>query len=197
MKNLKTKILTALIIIISVFSSCREEDLTDVVIEPKFKNKWLSFRSKDELKNFVDRGKEKELTEFKSTLQSYQNDGFKSLIPNLDEYDELQIEAFAQNRISEMQQFMSSYGINTTNLREDGESLEIDIEDDPIIADPYFASILNEDREILVANDVYRFTEKGMFYTSLDNYNNLYRAIERIEPCVLMQTQGLIDVGMV
>src|SRR5690606_32822727 len=74
--------------------------------------------------------------------------------------------------------------------------LDVDADDDEIIADPYFASVLNENREILVDNKVYRFTEKGLFYTDVNNYDNLDKTIQMIQPCKINRIdEEEVDVG--
>ena len=66
------------------------------------------------------------------------------------------------------------------NARISTNEEEIDDEDE-IIADPYFASILNEDREILVGSDVYKYTLDGVYFTDEENTDALYEYLENQE----------------
>jgi hypothetical protein len=71
--------------------------------------------------------------------------------------------------------FISLYQKNYDSLRSlitdaefelaTAEGLEIDFEDD-VIADEYFAQLLNEDREIQVSDEIYKFIPEGVLITS-------------------------------
>ena len=58
---------------------------------------------------------------------------------------------------------MSAYNPDISHFRSTEDDLDIDADEDAIVADPYFASLLNRDREILVDNRVYRYSEKASF----------------------------------
>lgn len=194
MKNLRTKFLPFLVLIACI--ACQESDL----VSPKFRveNKWIAFNNKTDLESFIVNGKTKDLEEFKKGLRFFNKKGFKPLLPLIDESDEEQKQIFASRKIEELRNFMRANNLNAPNLRLEEEELDIDADEDEIIADPYFASVLNEDREILVGDEVYRFTEKGLFHTGIDNYDNLDQTIQLIEPCEMMQIQGevYIDNGV-
>jgi hypothetical protein len=71
--------------------------------------------------------------------------------------------------------FVSLYQKNYDSLRSlitdeefalaTAEGLEIDFEDD-VIADEYFAQLLNEDREIQMGNEIYKFIPEGILITN-------------------------------
>lgn len=148
------------------------------------------------MKNYIEDRKTKELNEFKKELQVFNKRGFKTLLPLIDEGNAEQMEIYANKKLSEMRGFIQAYHPDAINLRLSEDELDVDVDDDEIIADPYFASVLNEDREILVDNKVYRFTEKGLFYTNVDNYDNLDKTIQMIQPCKINRTdEGEINVG--
>ena len=87
------------------------------------------------------------------------------------------MQIMADRKIAEIQTFMSGY---TTNYRLSGEEMEdIDADEDILIADPYFASVLNEDREILVGSNIYKFTPDGTYFTDKENNIALYDYLEQ------------------
>jgi len=191
MTNLRTNFFVIIILLFTF--SCQEEEL--VSPEPRVESKWLSFNTKRDLESFIENGKTKELDEFKKELQIFNKNGFKPLLPLIDERNEEEMQIYASKKFEEMTRFMQAYYPNASNLRQSDQDWDIDADDDLIVADSYFASVLNEDREILVDNEVYRFTEKGLFHTNIGNYNNLDRTIQLIEPCEMMAIQGETNVG--
>jgi len=60
------------------------------------------------------------------------------------------------------------------------EGSKIDIEDE-LIKDPRFAALLNEEREIIIGNNIYVFTTKGMFYSKLEHEDDLRTYLSTLE----------------
>ncbi len=85
------------------------------------------------------------------------------MLPLIDESNEEQMQIFVSKKIEERRQLMSAYNPDISHFRSTEDDLDIDADEDAIVADPYFASLLNRDREILVDNRVYRYSEKASF----------------------------------
>lgn len=56
-------------------------------------------------------------------------------------------------------------------------SKEIDFED-KIISDPALTSLLNENREILVGDSLYKYTENGLYFCKKSNKEKMYRYLK-------------------
>jgi hypothetical protein len=173
---------------IVLFSGCENEILIESqdselrVVEGR-----VFFSSKENLRGFMSRAKEEPLEFLHEKLVKLEQRGFVSLMPTFRPTDETKKEEYA----ARMKRRKSYFG------REIGE--EIDAMDNPIIADPHFASILNEDGEIQVNDFVYRYTEIGLFYTSTANYPVMDDVIGRIDPCQMQATSRdglLLDDGV-
>jgi hypothetical protein len=66
----------------------------------------------------------------------------------------------------------------------------VDLEYDEIIQDPYFAAILNSDREVVVADEIFKYTDKGLFYTSIENYDEINRTVANVNLCDVRSVAG-------
>lgn len=176
--------------VISILLSCQDKEM--ITPSPSISDKWLSFESTEQLRAFIE-GKNFDLDKFKMQIQDFEKKGFKPLMPYIRQDEIKKIEAFKARKIKELQRFEQTYN-QSSNFRAN-EEYEVDMEFDAIVADPYFASLLNEDREILIGKDIYKFTEKGLFFTEVTNYEQLKVQIQRIEPCPILQTQGTTAIG--
>jgi hypothetical protein len=151
------------------FMSCRKDedllvktDQTNHLQEVIAANERLQFASPDQLKNFVNEGKTKSLEEFRKGLITYENNGFRSLMPLFDASNQAKREEYQAFRMDQRQKL---YARNSRLKAAYANTLEkeIDTGEDELIADPYFASLLNRNREIEVGGKIYRYTEKGLF----------------------------------
>ncbi|RIY38147.1 hypothetical protein CKY20_00960 [Capnocytophaga canis] len=69
--------------------------------------------------------------------------------------------------------------LTSRSLNEDED--EMDEEEGSLIADPVLSSYVNEDNEIVVDNVIYKFTPKGIFFSSLKDIEKLYSYLETID----------------
>jgi len=192
MKNRISKILVSLVAL--ALSSCQhEEDVEN--LSPSVNEKWLSFNSSQDLKTFIENGKESELEVFQRDVVQLNNNEFKPLMRPVKFEEDKSDRKYAEKRLADYEKLLSTYEPGFSISRSTADAFDISVDEDPIIADPYFASVLNEDREILVNDTVYKFTEKGLFYTPVSNYNTLSTTISRIDPCIMLSMEGSADMG--
>lgn len=111
---------------------------------------------------------------FNKNIRKLQKNGFKPLIPIFDVNDKEQIETFILRKKAKIQKTNKSLGIYVKTTEE-----EIDT-DDSLIADPALGALLNEDREIIVADSLYKFTETGMYFCLIKDKQKLYNYLNSL-----------------
>jgi hypothetical protein len=178
-----------LLFILLIFSCEKIE--TTASLEPQLEDKWLVFKSELDLKRFIEDGKSQKIQDFKDRLKEYTTDKFKSLLPLTNDNNDDQIRLYAKKKQNEKIMNQANYSAIKNKINE----LTIDADDDEIIADPYFASILNEDREVIVGQKVYRYTENGLLYTNVKNFKNLEYAAKSLHSKRMKITIGEFNIG--
>jgi len=113
--------------------------------------------------------------DFNDEIRSIQDKEFKSLTPIFDENDTRAVEEFVLAKRAKTQKINSEYGI-TNDLSEDEE---FDVEDD-LIQDPSLAALLNENREIIVGDSLYKYTEHGLYFCLEKDKQKLYNYLNRL-----------------
>ncbi len=86
--------------------------------------------------------------------------------PFFDEFSDLRIEEYRNVK-------MARLNLESAKNGRTGSDSDIDDEDE-LIADSYFASLLNDKREIQIGDMIYKYTEYGVFYTNVKNISELY-----------------------
>jgi len=180
------KITLLLIFSLITFTSCEKEEFSDSPIKDNItakkktealKNGILHFSSKKDLEHKIESYRENDEL-LNNRLTELYLSGFQSFKPILDE-DNKQLKQYYSKKKS--------------------KTKDEDIENN-VIADPFLAALVNERKEIIVGDSIYKFTDsKGVFSskvidsTYLINYvNNLdteYKNME-LEPCSLRMEQG-------
>jgi len=120
----------------------------------------LSFKSSNDLKLHVDGLKNGINTDLiKRKLQKSYNKGFVPLAPQTENLEFIE-KIVAEKR--KLEKSNKSYRM----IDVDGESFDVD---DDLILDDDFASFLNVNREIIVNDTLYTYTQAGIFVTHKDN----------------------------
>ena len=158
-----------------IIFSCEKEDILTPDLNQQLNEKIeleegvLSFISKDLLQKTVKSLKNKDNTTKHGKLKKFYDKGFKPLFPNyLD--DDPKLSDFVKRKKIRVQKTKS---LNTfsrsipTDIDEDGELIEE--YDDDLISDDEFASLLNDKREIIVNDTLYKYTYSGMFSVKKEN----------------------------
>lgn len=180
------------LVVITLLFSCNKDDATIVTEnqenftnEIKVEDGVLSFSSKDFLKENVDELKLIESTEKELKLEKFYKKGFMPLYPHFKESDVDLIQSFSQKKKAKLEKqrtfkkssLKSSYSKGfPTDIDEDGELVEE--YDDDLISDDEFASFLNDEREIIIGDSLYKFTYSGLFSVKKDNKHKLDKYIE-------------------
>lgn len=161
-----------------LMSSCREENFgqsdesTIPIVDATVKNGRLYFPNKESLNATYQSLKKKD----KDQVEEYiEGKGIHSLRPIITENNEEEV-------VNEMKQRKSSLLKNnpTSKVINGGASNEDILEDmddmEEIVGDDVYSAMLNDGAEIQVADDIYKYTDVGLFiveqqeYTSLENY---------------------------
>lgn len=102
-------------------------------------------------------------------VKDLQNKGFEPLVPIFEGDDDPKIQKYLSRKYKKIQQRKLKEGIFSKSVSED-EELTID---DEVVLDPFLTSILNEDRELIVGDSLYKYTEVGLFFSHKDNSDKL------------------------
>ncbi|MDY3362762.1 hypothetical protein PG623_01980 [Riemerella anatipestifer] len=132
-------------------------------------NNALSFSSRDQLKGYV---KEKIPTQ---KIIGFYEEGFKPnrVVAGLDESELDKVASIiGLENLQETMKKTQKKNIASKNTNFD-EDYEYEGEDEDLIKNEEFASLLNSDREIIVNDTIFKYTEKGVVFTSLDKVNKL------------------------
>jgi hypothetical protein len=154
---------------------------------PQIKGPRLSFATRGDLAAFIEAQKRGGMPAFKKLLRAHEAAGFRSLLPVFDRNDTRRVAEFKAFRAAQRAglavtqivpacplPIMASAPAPSPASRID-QVLD-DFDSDPIVADPFFAALLNRDREILVEGTVYKYTERGVLYADEDRYEELRAA---------------------
>ena len=139
----------------------------------------LSFSSKDLLSRTVKELKQISDKEKEIKLKVYYDKGFMPLYPHFSENDKDKFLQFSERKKSKTQRLIT---VNPqartipTEIDEDGELVEEF--DDDLISDDEFASVLNDEREVIVNDTLYKYTYSGMFSVHMNEKQLLYEYIQ-------------------
>ncbi|MDX6189944.1 hypothetical protein SGQ83_11335 [Flavobacterium sp. Fl-318] len=114
--------------------------------------------------------------DFNDEIRQIQTKGFKSLTPMFDEDDVKKMEDFIVAKKAKKQKMNSEYGISNDVSGDEN----FDVEDD-LIQDPSFAAILNENRELIVGDSLYKYTEQGLYFCLEKNRQKLYNYLNGLK----------------
>ncbi len=131
--------------------------------------------------------------EFNDLIRELQSKGFKSLTPIFGEKDTERIKDFLQHKRERLIQLEVDLGIKNQIYSTSDIKLE-----DEIIADPFFSALLNENREIIVGDVFYKYTELGLYYCNKEQKNVLFDYLENLTPTdrILIITKNRSMVGI-
>ena len=155
----------------------------------------LLFNSTDNLSSFIIKSKEEEdFEKYKQGLKLFENSKFRSLLP-----------VSGKNEMQKSEEYLKFKQSDIARIRANNPSHEaargsteddFDANEDIIVADSYFAALLNRKREIQVDDKVYRYTEYGILYTEVSNASNLESAHKELQSSDLLLQQCEIPYAM-
>lgn len=197
-----------LTLIILVFVSCQKEfvDETnrDDIVEKSMTEKTIEngrfvFSSREMLNKTIENLQNEDVEKVEREFEKYYLSGFRSHTPIINYENEKLIETF-NNEEKQKKQGYKSFSYSTENEGE-GDS-------DGFILDPYLASFVNNNNELIVNDTLYKFTEElGLFYAHVKDAAHLINYVNgekermsesktgslinyRIEPCMLRAQFG-------
>ena len=174
------KLLKLLFIITTLFTftkcalpdeSLKNDENIDLSIL-KIENGILNLPSKDYILQIVKEFKTgvKEQNDFYSQIKKLQDLGFQPLTPFINGLTTNEIQEFVIRKKDRLNKRNNDFNLYQNKNSQD---IELDI-DDELISDPVLSSLLNENREIIIADVLYKYTELGLFYIEKDNKQILY-----------------------
>jgi len=164
-----SKFLIFIFIMGMFFSACQKENLDKITTEKEkptieFVEGRLHFDSSVQLGNKIAKLKKLDETALQNEMAGLYKDGFKPLKPFYRENDFELKQEYATKKALKMKSFVE------------------DIDDgDELIGDEFFASVLNEDREIQVGDSIYKYTEQGLFFCHIDDIDELELYLENLK----------------
>ena len=130
---------------------------------------------------FLEDKKKTSFESYKQLLVKFEDrNNFKSIINLSDNINSEKFADYKNFRFKDYNEIISRHFPNA-RLKQEEISEKVDLEDDVIVADPYFAGLLNRERELLVEGNIYKYTELGLFFTNKDNYDNLDKVIANFD----------------
>jgi len=112
---------------------------------------------------------------FNDGIKTLQDKGFKSLHPVLDVTNISEVKAFSVAKQKRIASLNKSFGITSKTVTTD----EVELTDE-IVTDPALASLLNEDREIVVGDSLYKYTETGLYFCLKKDKEKLYNYLNKL-----------------
>lgn len=207
MKKLESFKILFLAIILATITSCEDDnDLTTNVESNETKNSEVLFLNSDGILEVSSSQALKQLgadyradndgqNSFNDRIKELQNQGFNPLNRIMDDENEEETKEYLKRKSNRIQERNARLGI----INKTAEEAEINSQDE-IISDPFFASLLNENREIIVGDSIYRYTETGLYFTlkrkkdDLDNYINNLDHKKELERIVSQKNSGNTNV---
>lgn len=179
--------------ILAFTTSCSNELIDSTadkspIVDGTAKNGRLYFPNKESLAATYKELKGKNINYVEQYIRSK---GIESLVPVIDEKNEHQVLEKLKKRKTEYLSKNASRipgGITPVSDEDIYEDLD-DLEE--IVGDDTYASMLNGNAEIQVANNIYKYTDVGLFVTEVQNYDNLenYLAVRQISSNLLEPTE--------
>jgi hypothetical protein len=166
------------LVLVALTLSCEVQEFSENQEGSVVDNR-LHFNSEEELANFITDWKQKDFAAFQGAVRELQKNGFVSLMPVFEKTDLEKLQEFREFKLQQRKGFYRTLLDEAAASRVDVEDL--DITEDEFIADPYFAALLNRDREIEIGNRIYKFTAKGILYAQKNDYELLTRAFEDLQ----------------
>lgn len=112
---------------------------------------------------------------FNSEVRDLQSKGFKPLTPLFSKNQTEEIREFVLNKKERIAQRNIAFGITSKSTGDE----EINL-DDELIQDPIFAALLNENREIYIADSLYKYTELGLYFCLATEKQKLYNYLNKL-----------------
>ncbi|WP_119058507.1 hypothetical protein [Candidatus Ornithobacterium hominis] len=158
---------------------CQQDDLSTSVVEKEQNLKVLlnkernalSFKNREVLQDYV-----KEDMVSKDEIFKFYEEGF---VPNRiiggleeEELDKAVSIIGKENLLENLRQTKNNLSKNTSRIGNDINE-EFEGEEDDLIRNENFASLLNAEKEIIVNDTIFKYTEKGVVFTHLKNVEKL------------------------
>lgn len=186
--------LSFLTYVLLFFTSCQNEMVEDqnsqsVVKETTIKDGRLSFSSKEEFAKIYVQYADASEDELIKYFQPLYEKGFYSLRPIVNE----KTEQFLYNHyLTLIRQKNLRTGRMMKTSGEDIFDYLDDLED--IIGDDAFAAFLNENAEIEIANEIYKYTDVGLFFAESENYSDIteYLDLKNISKDMTVPTSDIV-----
>lgn len=193
MKNMRLLKIAAFSLL-AFTTSCSEEiaetvsDESKIIEQASVKNGRLYFPNKESL-GATYLGLKNENPE---SVQNFINEkGIESLVPIITANNEDEVIDKLKSRKLNFLKNTNSRNLDTNTIISDEDIYE-DIDDlEEIVGDEVYAAMLNGEAEIQVADNIYKYTDVGLFVTPVDNYANLenYLEVKQISPNLLEPTE--------
>lgn len=187
-------ILTAIIIALSLslFQSCSSEELESSNISETNSqdfsviNGKLKFDSPESLQKSIDNQKIEPKSKAEETYERLYKEGFRSHKPMVSNQNKALLRKLANERKQKIKS-------GRTDL----------LVEDNLIGDSFFAAVINEDREVIVGDKIYKYTPKGLFFSKIEDSskmrnvanrkNDYSKQSKRMEICELRISEGGIS----
>jgi len=147
----------------------------NVIEEIKIVDGTVEIENKASLKSIFNSYQEsaEKQNDFNKVVRGIQRKGFKPLTPIFDKDDTEEVQKFVNQKRSRIAKRNAEYGFTSKGID------DIDLEDE-LISDPVLANLLNEDREIIVGDSLYKYTETGLYFCKKEDKDRLYNYLDKL-----------------
>jgi hypothetical protein len=116
---------------------------------------------------------------FNAEIRVLRGKGFKPLTPIFNENQTEEIQNYVLSKKKRIANRNREFGVVSKSVSTSED--EIDLDDD-LIVDPVLSGLLNEDREIIVADSLYKYTETGLYFCLVKDKQKLYDYLNKLTP---------------
>lgn len=178
------------VISILLLTGCLKEDLSErETATVTLKNMWnvslvdgrLSFPDRESSFNTLRTLEDSTENELYDFLEEFYNQGFLSLRPPLTEETEEDIAVQYTDKIARFNDEYAELGLSDEEIKDRIDETQF------VIGSDLFAAFLNQDGEILVGNEIYKYTDAGLFFVDEDNYDTFMTLWIVIYPTITYQ----------
>ena len=159
-------------------------DETQVVLSDKIElvqGNTIKIESKSALKNiFKDYQKDVAgQNVFNAEVRVLQGKGFEPLTPIFNENQTTEIQNFVSRKKNRIGNRNRELGIASKSASTSEDEIDLD---DELILDPVLSGLLNEDREIIIADSLYKYTETGLYFCLVKDKQKMYTYLSTLTP---------------
>lgn len=157
-----------------MISTNETQEITTLIQSGTTRNGRLYFPNKESLAATYKELKNQNI----EAVQKFVNEkGIESLVPIITDKNEAEV--MDKLKARKLNFLANSTARSIDSITVSNEDIYEDLDDlEEVVGDDVYAAMLNGNAEIQVADNIYKYTDVGLFVTPVENYNNLETYLE-------------------